>query len=69
MVKYMETIKTILSVLLIFTPVTLQATTYEEPSMQQICDELLIELADAIDNGLLTSSEAKSIGDGCENLI
>ena len=61
-------IKTILSVLLLLTPIPLQATN-EEPSMRQVCDELLIELADAIDNGLLTSYEAESLGDGCQNLI
>ena len=68
MIKYMPILKLVLSSVLLLTPITLQATT-EEPSMAVICDELLIELADAIDNGLLTSSEAESIGDGCQNLI
>ena len=62
----MPMLKAMLSLLLLVAPV--QATT-EEPSMAVICDELLIELAAAIDNGLLTSSEAESIGDGCQNLI
>ena len=60
--------KLLLTILLLLTPISLQATN-EEPSIGQICDELLIELADAIDNGLLTSSEAVTVFDGCENLI
>lgn len=59
-------IKLLLPLLLLTSP--LQATT-EEPSMQIICDELLIELAIAIDDGLLTSNEAQDIGFRCENLI
>ena len=59
-------IKLILSSLLLLTPT--QATT-EEISMQIICDELLVELADAIDNGLLTSTEGENIAIRCESLI
>mgnify|MGYP003654855256 CR=1 FL=1 len=59
-------IKLILSSLLLLTPT--QATT-EEISMQIICDELLIELADAIDNGLLTATEGENIAIRCESLI
>ncbi len=62
----MPMLKAILSLLLLVAPI--QATT-EEPPIAVICDELLIELAIAIDNGLLTSSEAEGIGDGCQNLI
>ena len=59
-------IKLILSSLLLLTPT--QATT-EEISMQIICDELLVELADAIDTGLLTSTEGENIAIRCESLI
>ena len=59
-------IKLILSSLLLLTPT--QATT-EEISMQIICDELLVELADAIDNGLLTATEGENIAIRCESLI
>ena len=64
----MPILKLALSSLLLLTPITLQATT-EEPSMQQICDELLIELADAIDNGLLTGNDGEVIHSRCEILI
>ena len=59
-------IKLILSSLLLLTPT--QATT-EEISMQIICDELLVELADAIDNVLLTTTEGENIAIRCESLI
>jgi len=62
----MPIIKLILSSLLLVTPT--QATTEEIP-MQLICDELLIELADAIDNGLLTTTEGENIAVRCESLI
>ena len=63
--------KLLLTILLLLTPISLQATTTtpEEISMQQICDELLIELADAIDNGLLTEDEGSGIHSRCEILI
>ena len=62
----MPIIKLILSSLLLVTPT--QATT-EEISMPIICDELLVELADAIDNGLLTVNEGANIAVRCESLI
>jgi len=62
----MPIIKLILSSLLLVTPT--QATTEEIP-MQLICDELLVELADAIDNGLLTTTEGENIAVRCESLI
>ena len=62
----MPIIKLILSSLLLVTPT--QATTEEIP-MQIICDELLIELADAIENGVLTETEGANIAVKCENLI
>jgi len=62
----MPIIKLILSSLLLVTPT--QATTEEIP-MQLICDELLVELADAIDNGLLTTTEGENIAIRCESLI
>jgi hypothetical protein len=58
--------KLLLILFLLVTP--LQATT-EEPSMAVICDELLIELADAVDNGLLTHTESEEIGESCAILI
>ena len=62
----MPMLKAILSLLLLVAPV--QATT-EEPSMAVICDELLIELAIAVDNGLLTHTESEEIADHCAILI
>ena len=62
----MPIIKLILSSLLLLTPT--QATTEEIP-MPIICDELLVELADAIDNGLLTVNEGANIAVRCESLI
>ena len=62
----MPIIKLILSSLLLVTPT--QATTEEIP-MPIICDELLVELADAIDNGLLTVNEGANIAVRCESLI
>jgi len=59
-------IKLILSSLLLVTPT--QATPEESP-MHVICDELLIELAIAIDNGLLTATEGSHIAERCANLI
>ena len=66
----MPILKVMLSSLLLLTPINLQATTTtEEPSMAVICDELLIELADAVDNGLLTHTESEEIGESCAILI
>lgn len=59
-------IKLLLTSLLLVAPI--QATT-EELSTAAMCDELLIELANAVDNGLLTHTESEEIADGCAILI
>ena len=59
--------KLLLTVLLLLTPLT-QAT-QEELSTAAMCDELLIELANAVDNGLLTHTESEHIAEGCAILI
>ena len=59
-------IKLLLTSLLLVTPI--QATT-EELSTAAMCDELLIELAIAVDNGLLTHTESEHIAEGCAILI
>jgi hypothetical protein len=60
--------KLLLTVLLLLTPIPYQAT-QEELSTAAMCDELLIELAIAVDNGLLTHTESEEIAEGCAILI
>ena len=69
MVKYMPMLKLLLSSLLLLTPITTQATTTEEISMQTICEEVMLELELAVDNGVISHTEAEILADGCAKLI
>ena len=60
-------LKLILSSLLFITP--LQATTTEEPSMQTICEELIIELEVAVEDGVISHTDAEIMADRCAKLI
>ena len=60
-------LKLILSSLLFITP--LQATTTEEISMQTICEEVILELELAVNNGVISHTEAEILADECAKLI